>query len=279
MPALVCEAFTNAPCPRVGITITGLGAGADSVVSVWRIADGARNPVRGARRAIMRDSTYVVDYDAPLGRPVTYEVEVISGPVGPSRTTSAAVTVLSDSAWIMDPLVPQSAVAIKRRMSSAGEPVFMVDAMRNFEYQAKVSMFDVMGSDRPMALIGQRSAAKGINVSLITDMAEQNTRVRNLLKQSSTLLVRVPPSVTDAIEGSCFLAVATAGEESRMAHTGNALTTWAIQGDTVAAPAIRVLTALFTYGDVKILFSTYQQKQTAMAGKNYLADLKNPLGG
>jgi hypothetical protein len=278
MVAVTVEAMVDAPCPRVGVTITGLGVG-DSLVSLWRTADGVRSPVRGARRVIMNDATFVVDYDAPLGRPVAYELEVISGPAGASRTISESVQVDSDSAWIMDPLVPQSAVPISRRMTRAGKPVFMVSAMREFEYKSNVQMFNVMGSDRPMVLMGQRAAAAGINLSLVADMAEQNTRIRNLFMQSPQVLVRVPKSVTDVIEGSCFLAVALVGEESRKAHTGSELTTWTITGDTTQAPTIRVLTASFTYGDVAILTATYQQKQDAMAGKTYLDDLKNPLGG
>jgi len=285
MATVTVEALLDAPCPRAGLTITGLGVG-ESVVSVWRTADGERNPVRGARRAVMNDATFLVDYDAPLGRPITYELEVISGPAGASRITSAPVTVDSAEAWIMDPLVPQSAVAISRRMSSMGEPVFMVTAMRNFEYQANISVYEIMGSDRPMALIGQRAAARGVNLSLVTDMAEQNSRVRNLFKQASQILVRVPKSLTDAIEGSCFLSVATIAEDSRKAHTGRALTTWTVQGDTVAAPTIKVLTATFTWGHVSILFDTWGQKRDAViaaasaAGESptWLFDLKHPIG-
>ena len=66
MVAVSVEALLDAPCPRVGLTITGLGIG-DSVVSVWRTADGERNPVRGARRMVAVDSDYLIDYDAPLG--------------------------------------------------------------------------------------------------------------------------------------------------------------------------------------------------------------------
>jgi hypothetical protein len=271
------EAFTDYdPCPRIGVTVTGLGVG-DSVVSVWRTADGARNPVRGARRITMNDSSYVIDYDAPIGRPVTYEVEVISGPSGGSRKTSSQATINTADGCIMDPLAPQSAVPISRRLSRNGAVVFAVTAMRDFEYAANVSMIEVMGSDRPMALIGQRAAAKGIDISLVTDMAEQNSKVRDLFAQAGQVLVRVPPSVSGTLPGSCFLAVATVGETSRKPHTGSELTTWTIKGDTVAAPTLRVLTAGFTYGDVAILFTTYQQKQDATTGK-YLDDLKHPLG-
>lgn len=279
MVAVTVEAFTDyAPCPRAGVTITGLGVG-DSVISLWRTADGLREPVSGARRLSLVDSAYLIDYHVPLGRPVSYEVEVISGPAGPTRVTAAPATVDSDTACIMDPLVPQSAVAVSRRLSRNGGVVFMVTAMRDFEYQANVSMIDVMGSDRPMALIGKRSAAKGIDISLLTDMAEQNSKVRSLFSQSGQILVRVPPSVSGTLPGACFLAVATVGETSRKPHTGSEVTTWTIKGETVAAPTIKVLTATFTYGDVEILFNTYGQKQTLLAGKTYLDDLKNPVGG
>jgi hypothetical protein len=278
MPALVCEAFIDAPCPRVGLTVSGLGI-AESTATLWRTADGVRSPVRGARRVSMVEAGFVIDYDAPLGRPITYELEVLRGPGGASRTVSAPVTVESDEAWIMDPLVPQSAIPVRRTLTSKGEPVFMVTAMAAFEYQANVSLFEVMGSDRPMALMGQRAAARGVNLSLITDLPEQQIRVRNLFRQATQILVRVPPSVNDAIEGTCFLAVATVSESSPTAHIGNPLTTWTIQGDTIAAPAVKALTAMFSYGDVQILFNTYAQKQELMAGKTYLDDLKNPIGG
>ena len=246
---------------------------------MWRVADGERNPVRGARRTTMTDSSYVVDFDAPLGRPITYEVEVISGPSGASRVTSSAVTVSSDTGWITDPLIPQSAVQVSRRMVPGGEVVFAVSAMAKLDYVADAQVFKVLGSDRPMALFGQRMAAAGVDFSLITNAAEQNTRLSNLLKSSAQLLVRVPASWTTAIPGSCFTLVGSVSEVPVEASIGGALSSWSLTGDTVAAPTIKVLTATFTYGDVALLTSTYQQKQDRMAGKKYLDDLKNPVGG
>ncbi|CAH0296556.1 hypothetical protein SRABI26_04398 [Arthrobacter sp. Bi26] len=275
MIAVSVQAFTNGPCERVGVTITALGTMSDSIVSVWRTADGERSSVRGARRVTMSDSAYVIDYDAPLGRPITYEVEVISGPAGPSRTTSEAVTVVTETGSIMDPLVPQSAVKIVKRMTALGEPTFTVEAMKKLDYAADLQLFNILGSKKPMALFGERMAAAGVDFSVITDAEEQNTRLEKLLEDAGQLLVRVPASWEAEIPGSWFAAV---GVISKLPH-GGALTTWQLSGDTVEAPAIRVLTALFTYGDVNILYSTYQQKQTLMAGKSYLSDLKNPLGG
>jgi len=227
----------------------------------------------------MSDASYVVDFDAPLGRPVSYEVEVVSGPSGPSRVTSSSVTVDSSTGWLMDPLIPQTAVAITRRLLDSGQPTFAVSAMAKLERASDVQVFKILGSDRPMALFGQRMAAAGVDFSLITDAAQQNTDLRNLLSSTGMLLVRVPLSWTDVLPGSWFAAVAKVSESPIGAPHGETVTAWDLSGDTVAAPTIKVLTATFTYGDVALLTSTYQQKQDRMAGKKYLDDLKNPIGG
>jgi len=277
MVVVVAEALVDAPAPRVGLTLTGLGVG-DSLVSVWRTADGEREPVRGWRRVVMTDAAFLVDWDAPLGRPVSYEVEVISGPAGASRTASDPVTVVSDSAWVMDPLVPQSAVAIGRRMVPGAGATFAVSAMAKLEYVSETQVFKILGSDKPLALFGQRMAAAGVDFSLITEAAEQTSRLRKLLASTAQVLVRVPASWTDAISGSCFTMIASASE-APFGSGDDRLSVWSLTGDTVQAPVIRVLTASFSYGDVAILMDTYQQKQDLMAGKTYLDDLKNPLGG
>ena len=276
--AVALEALLSDPCPRVGVTVTGLGTGSESVVSVWRVADGERNPVRGARRATMTDSSYVVDFDAPLGRPVSYEVEVVVGPSGPSRVTSSSVTVNAVTGWLMDPLIPQTAVPVVG--DSTDETYLRSSALSQLEYQADVQVFNIMGSSKPLALFGQRMAERGLDTSMSTLSAEQNARLENLLKSSAQLLFRpLPGWGTRTLPGSMFLANATATQLPVDVSWGGNLTWWDLKSDVVAAPTIKVLTATFTYGDVEALFNTYQQKQTLMAGKKYLDDLKNPIGG
>lgn len=267
-----------APCPRAGVTITELGV-ADSVVSVWRTADGERSSVRGARRKVMNDSAYIMDYDVPLGRPVTYEVEVISGPYGVRRVTSSAVTVAAVEGCLMDPLIPQSSVPISGGRSADG-PYLRASALSSLEYQADVQVFNIMGSDKPLALFGQRMAERNLDTSLSVRSAEQNAKLKKLLRSTAQLLFRPLPSWGEFdLPGTLFLANATATQLPVDVSWGGELTWWDLKSDVVAAPAIRVLTAEFTHGDVQMLFSTYQQKQDAMAGKTYLDDLKNPLGG
>lgn len=276
MVAVTVEALLDAPCPRVGVTITGLGIG-DSVVSVWRSADGLREPVRGARRVTLVDSAYLIDYDAPLGRPIAYEVEVISGPSGADRVTSSSVTVNSETGWLMDPLIPQSAIPIVGSRDNNGTPYLRGEALAQLEYAADVSLINVMGSDKPMALFGQRMAARGVPLSMGTRSAEQNKKLKDLLLSSALLLFRPVPGFGIDLPGSMFVTVPTATEAPVDVAMGGNLTWWDLQADTVAAPTLRVLTATFTYGDVALLFATYQQKQDATTG-TYLDDLKHPLG-
>jgi hypothetical protein len=278
MVAVSVEAFPEFdPSPRVGITITDLTVGA-SVVSVWRIADGERNPVRGARRADMSDSDYVIDYDVPLGRKVSYEVEVVSGPQRLSRVTSSSVTVNAATGCIMDPLIPESAVPV---IGGKGDDVYLrSSALSELEYQADVQVYNIMGSSKPLALFGQRMAERGLDTSMSTRSAEQNARLEGLLKSTAQLLFRpLPGWGTRTLPGTMFLANATATQLPVDVSWGGNLTRWDLKSDVVAAPTIKVLTATFTYGDVSILFETYGQKQDLMLGKTYLDDLKNPIGG
>ena len=278
MAVVSVEALLSAPCPRVSVTVTGLGIG-ESVVSVWRTADGERSSVRGARRAVMNDAAFVVDYDAPLGRPISYEVEVLSGPSGASRVTSDSVTVAAVTGWIMDPLVPQSAVAVSGGRDGDG-PYLRASALSALEYQADVQVFSIMGSDKPLALFGQRMAERGLDTSMSTRSAEDNARLEGLLKSTAQLLFRpLPGWGTRTLPGTLFLANATATQLPVDVSWGGDLTWWEMKSDVVSAPTLRVLTATFTYGDVVLLMSTYGQKQELMAGKTYLDDLKNPLGG
>lgn len=269
-----------------GITITGLGIG-ESVVSVWQIADGERNPVPGYRRHPMNDASYLIDYYAPLQRPVTYEVEVVSGPGGPSRTLSEPVTIPSTTGFLMDALVPQTAVPVVGDSGRAGDFYLRSSALAELEYRAEVSIFNVMGSDKPLALFGQRMAEMNLDTSLGIESAEENARLKKMLRTTGQLLFKPLPSWGDlGLSGAMSLANATAKQIPVNVTFGGDLTWWELKSDVVAAPTIKVLSATFTYGDVALLFPTYQAKQDAVtasaaaAGESptYLFDLKRPLG-
>jgi len=276
MATITTETLLDAPCPRVGITVEGLGVG-DSVVSVWRTADGERHPVRGARRTTIVDAGFITDYDAPLERPVTYELEVLSGPSGPDSATSEPVTVPSATAWLMDPLVPHSAVPVLGTKDSDGSAYFRSEAMAELEYAADASMITIMGSDAPMMLFGQVMKARGIPLAMSTRSAEQNVKLKRLLQSTAQFVFRPIPGHGWDLPGTMHIGIPSKVELPVDVSMGGSLTRWDMRADTVQAPVLKVLTATYTWGDVAIMFATYQQKQDAVTG-TYLDDLKNPFG-
>lgn len=286
MAELSVEPLSDSPSAPAGITITGLGVG-DSLVTLWRSADDVREAVSGYRRVVMNDAAYVTDHYCPLGRPVTYELEVLSGPSGASRALAAPVFIDAAAGVLMDALLPYTAVPIVGERRKSGDIYLRSQALTALEYNADISIFKIMGSDKPMALFGQRMAEMGLDTSLGTRSAVENARLKKLLKSTAQLVFKPLPAWGDLeLPGVMHLANAKATQLPVDVMMGGELTWWDIKSDVVQAPAIRVLTATFTWGDVAILFNTWGDKQAAVeaaaaaAGEapTWLFDLKHPLG-
>jgi hypothetical protein len=111
-----------------------------------------------------------------------------------------------------------------------------------------------------------------------TRAAQTAADMRNLLQSASLVLVRPLPDWAAALPGLCYLVVGAPVEQPVDEAWGGELIRWELVGDLVAAPSMNVLVPLWTYGDVKQLWSTYQQAQTALAGKKYVTLLQNPTG-
>ena len=277
-PALaVLPRPTFDPCPRVEITLTDFTPTTNNV-TVWRTADGKRQAVRGYRRKDMVSADAVIDYEAPLGRDITYEVEVLSGVNAQALAPKATTRVNAVSGCIQDPLVPSTAVPVHGDFGPNGKAYLRDTAMKQLEYAADISMLQVLGSPDPVALLGQRMAASGVDMSMSTRAAQHATNLRNLLQQAPLVLVRPLPAWSSGLPGLCYLASGKPTELPVDEAWGGSLIRWQLVGDLVASPNMNVLVPLWTYGDVKALWGTYQQAQTGLAGKTYLDVLKSPPG-
>ena len=276
--AVAVEALTDGPW--AGVTITGLAAG-NQVVTVWRTAGGERLPVRGARKLDAVDSAYVIDYEVPLAQVVTYDVEVVSGADAGAVVTPATVTVASSCGYVHDPLDPTVVVPVWSSRAPSGEPVLAGTAFRALTLEADVSIHNIVGARLPVAIGGARQAVSAVPLDLLTDAEAQNTRLRDMLENTTVLVVRALPSwVADTLPPVAYFSAPSVVEEPLTAHlegTGKFLTRWTMEGRRVRGSSASVLISLFTYDDVAALFDTYDQKQAAAGGGTYLDDLKNPL--
>jgi hypothetical protein len=277
-PAISLLGKTDAPCPRVEITLSDFTP-TDNVVNVWSTSDGVRRPVRGARKLTVNGSGAVTDYEAALNRTVTYEIEVTSGLNYGATMSPANVTVASATWWIQDPLVPASAISVDPGADYPNSPALTASAVKALEYAADISLIPVMGSSEPVAIGGQRLAAAGVPLHMVTTAAEATTSLRNLLAQSSVVLLR--PGQTGAgteIPGKSYMAVKAPVERPVTVAWGGSMTRWELVGDTVAAPTAAILVPIWTYGNVQDLWTTYQAAQTALGSKTYLDVYKSPSG-
>lgn len=266
--------------PWAGITIGGLRPGVHEV-TLWRSAAGERVAVRGARGRVVVDSDFLVDYEAPLGRPVTYELQVRSGPDAGARVDTAEVVVPSASGIIHDPLEPTNFVPVWAGRAPTGQPVFASGAFAALARTADVEVMQVIGSAKPVAIGGQRRQPAEVNLSVLVEAEAQNNTLRELVDGSAVLVIRgLPGWLGEAWPAVAFVAVPEVVEEPLAAHLGTGfgshMTRWEMTGQVVRESAASVLVALFTYDDVEALFRTYDTKQAAAAGRTYLQDLKDP---
>lgn len=277
-PVLTLVAKTDAPCPRVEITLTDL-VPAENTVALWRTVDGKQQAVRGTRAWSVIGSDATVDYEVPLGRVVQYDVEISAGTTAGVEVTPQAITVNDTKGWIQDPLDPTSAVPLYADIGPNGEPSFTADALAQFEYQAKTQLIPILGESDPVALIGQRMAANNVPFNMFTDQAQQCTTLRNILAQAAPVLIRPLPEWSRALPGLCYVAVQTVREKPINEGWGGEVVEWELTGDLTAGPTMNVVVVVTSYGDVQALWTTYQQAQTTLSGKKYLDVKKNPATG
>lgn len=283
-PGLYVVPVLGAPCPRVEITVTGLDPVGPSRVTVWRsTVGGKRRAVRGWKNRLVFGSDIEIDYEAPLGREIRYDLQVISGAVTPLRVT-ATCTLAATEGLIQDPLVPSSNVPLVD-FSGSGipTPTLAPSAFRKLTYDMGSSQERVLGSDTPVGFAGQRMVAAGVDFSTLTDSAEQGTALRNLLMTAYPILVRPLPEWGD-LPDLLYLDVPQPTEEPLNAHTGGTLTRWTLAGDQVTPPSLSVVVPLWTYDQVQDLFAayTYAYRESLAVGINatYMDDQRDPtLGG
>jgi hypothetical protein len=279
-PVLTLAALTNDPTDRVEVTITDL-APTTHTVTVWRTSDGKRRALRGYRGVEIVGSDFVVDYEPPLNQLLAYELEVLTGvgTGGPSAQATITLTPATVHGWIQDPLDPQSAIKVYAVAGPAGEPTLLPSAVATLDYLANVSTMEIMGSNEPVALLGQRMVAGNVPFHFFTDAAQQSTDLRNLLTQASILLIRPGADWGNSLPGACYVAPPNPQEAPVGIIWGNAYTEWKFAASLVRAPSMNVVIPFWTYQDWQDLWTTYQQAQTALSGKTYLNVKKSPATG
>lgn len=265
------EALTDAPCPRVRITLTGLG-GTAVTVRITRTVAGAALVVPGALAWELVDSGVLVDYAAPLNVQTTYTLYV-DGAIADVKT----ITLESDTAWIQDPRQPDRALPVEVEDAVNGRLTMRAEALADINYGANSSTMSVMGDPLPVAFGAQRSAPAGLNVSMSSYEAATSTAFRELVSEAPILLLRTTDRMVPLPPAVYLLA--DVSEQPQTVHIGGTFTAWNVVGDFVRPVLQQVISGFLTYADVQAVLGvyTYDEVQALAGATTYLDWQKNPL--
>ncbi|MEA5453306.1 hypothetical protein SPF06_01090 [Sinomonas sp. JGH33] len=266
------------PSPNVQVTWQDFDqqSGGDTI-NVWRTVDGVRRPVRGCRRINVVGSGFTTDYEAALGRSISYDIEILSGVCAGVVVTTATTTITSSaSGWLSDPLAPASAIPVYADVGPNGEPGLDWDALPSWDYKATVTKLDVAGTNEPVVLVGQRQAAANIDVKVTTLATGQSNSLRTILKQAAVLLFRPLVGWASGLPGLGYIVAQDIIEAPVNEKMGGQMVGWQIKADTVTPPAAQVVVPTVTYGTVSGNYATYAAFNAAHSGQTYLAMEQSP---
>lgn len=269
---LALEAFsTFDPCPRVELTITGLGVSTVSV-RITRTVAGASLAVPGALARDVVDSDFLTDYAPPFNVQTTYTLYV-DGVIADVKT----ITVVSAVACLQDPRQPDRALPVLVSERANGHLTMRSEALQQINYPARSSKMSVMGDRLPTSFGGQRGAPEGVNTSVSVYDNPTSDALRELISEAPILLLRTISSMVPLPPVVYLLA--DVSELPVTVHMGGALTAWSINGDFVRPVLQQVISGFLTYDDVQAVLGvyTYDEVQALAAGTTYLDWQKNPL--
>ena len=181
--------------PRIYINLSGINANARSL-EVFRIIEGNYSSlpydsmkVRGTNRALVGTTAFLMDWDAPVGVKISYQIKAYGANGVVVETDSTLPTIIPASgemdslAWMSDPLAPNEAVQVN----------LLADTDTTREYPASVQVVTPAGTPYGVANIGARLAPI-MHIEVCTRGDEVDTMER-LIMEAPTLLIR-PPSGT-----------------------------------------------------------------------------------
>lgn len=261
-PAPQPTVYTDAnPSPRVEVDV--LSGPADAVaITVWRNWGNQQTVVRGCLQAPFSSAFLVIDYEVPLGVPVTYACQTfdVNGTPSPVFPVSAPVTVASTSAWLSDPLAPATVVEVPLRQPAA--TVLKFASLRGVTYAADSSTVSVAGSNLPIGFARTRRLASKVPIEVRTTDAAAASALRALLLQVFPLCVRVPANLAPVLGGLAYLGLSDVTET--LWPDGNN-TTFQTSGDSIQPTMQAIVAPLRTWKTLQSEATSWAQVQSLYA--------------
>lgn len=266
---VTAQSDTN-PCPRAEITITGITG---TNVTLTRNYGTETSEVRGALKRETTGTSFIIDYEAPLGTPVTYEATGLdaNGNITDTATKSAPVTVApqlydGEMAWMQDPLDPTTAM----RVILEGQAGTSLGYSRSVEYNRPLQ-------STLMGMAGRMGEAENVPWSVFTRYGDETAKFLDLVRTAYPLVIRtiapipLPPLVYASVDSVKRIQIDLyqAGWEM-----------WAMEFTTVRASSAAIVKPFYTYGSVIRLHEGYSYADVIAAHPGtYLDFIRHPEPG
>lgn len=257
--------------PAVRVTVSGVAT--LTTFTLTRLCEGETETVPGWRAKQIIDTLIYTDWVAPTNRPVTYNLSA-----GGSVVASATISLATPYAWLQDPLQPDKSMPFALRDSIPGMASLDSRSLKELEYRGGSSLISIMGSSRPVAFGGQRSAASGVVHRIRTYTDEDAARFLDIIDEAPILLVRTLPAMR-GVPALTYLNADVHREQFTTHLPGGQQEYWTITGDLITAVMQAAITGSVTYDEVQQLLAgyTYDEVQALAAATTYLDWQKNPL--
>ncbi|WP_193510488.1 hypothetical protein [Cryobacterium sp. BB736] len=171
----------TSPSPGVEVYFPFLH-GDGATITVWRVADGVREEVRGAKRASVAGDFPIIDFEVPFGVAVTYVGELFDAAGASVLGEQASIQVDVDEVWFQSQVDPELAFPVRLEAASFSTVTRPRNTKRVF----------VAGVSRPFEQHWGLGAIEGLPFTVFTDTGEQADAMQRVL-ESSPLLIRTPP--------------------------------------------------------------------------------------
>lgn len=238
----VAEAFTDmAPSPRVEITIDAADVADADAITVWQVTELGQHPVRDAELLNPVGGQFVVDYEVPFRRPVSYKVQKFAAGLEVGWALDLTVNVAYDGTVISDPQIPDDAIAV------IAEHGFAATFTRSRVVQRHVA------GGRTVALMGPIGLYEGVPLRVITESFVESQRLRSMLSLGTVLVRSSIPSLPPTF----YCVIPDVPEMPFDYRTGGSLLLWNLVADEVSVDNLPILKATVTWERIKTAFATW----------------------
>jgi hypothetical protein len=252
-PAAPTLTEETTPGPGVEVYFPTLDA-AGATITVWRVADGSREAVRGAKRATVSGDFVITDWEIPFGVVSTYVGELFDASGASVLGGSSAITVDRDDVYISNPVDPEQVYIVNLEAASFGR----------IQRTRRTEQVLVMGVQRPFEQNWGLGGIESLPFTLWTETVSDSSKI-DLLLQSSPLLIRTPPRFSTLPRS--LSASIKQPEQTPFDWRANGTTiVWSLVVDEVQPIGKAIIRPLITWDDWMAAFPTAQATWSGTVG-------------